>query len=154
MIRRLLLALIGLVAVGVVGFSLFIRFAPLDPSRWHVEIATSDPPAAGTCAANLTLLLNGARSTCLLPATPTEILIKLNTIALATPRTTRLAGTPEAGRVSWVTRSNLIGYPDIITAQVTTTATGTRLDIFSRQVYGSGDWGVNAARLKTWLPRL
>ena len=151
MILRILLSLIGLAALAVIGLSLYVRFAPLDPSRWHVEIATSDAPRDGTCSATLKVLVNGARSACLLPDTPTEILIKLNTIALATPRTSRLDGTPETGRISWVARSKLMGYPDVITAQATATPSGTRLDVFSRQVYGRGDWGVNAARLKVWL---
>ena len=121
------------------------------------DVVTSDPPARGTCTENITVLQNGARSVCVLPGTPAEILARLDATALSTRRTTRLAGSPGEGRVSWVSRSKLIGYPDIITAQTTAQSSatamtaGTRLDVFSRQVYGGTDFGVNAARLQDWL---
>ena len=47
-----------------------------------------------------------------------------------------------------------MGFPDYITAEVAPTAEGTRLDIFSRQRFGSSDMGVNAARLRNWLSQL
>jgi hypothetical protein len=44
-------------------------------------------------------------------------LARLDEIALATPRTTRLAGSPDEGRITWITRSALWGFPDYTTAQ-------------------------------------
>ena len=75
-------------------------------------------------------------------------------IATATPRTHRLAGSPEAGRITWITRSRLWGFPDYTTAQVTQTPTGPRLDIHARLRFGRSDMGVNAARLHAWLAQL
>ena len=151
MILRVVLAAFCLVALAVSGLSVYVRFTPLDTARWHADVVTSEPPARGTCTENITVLQNGARSVCVLPGTPAEILARLDATALSTRRTTRLAGSPGEGRVSWVSRSKLIGYPDIITAQTTAQTTGTRLDVFSRQVYGGADFGVNAARLQDWL---
>ena len=151
MILRLLLAVIGLVALSVAGLSTYVRLAPLAPTRWHLELAGSDPPAEGKCSADITVLVNGARAACNLPGTPAEVLTKLGTVAAASPRTITLAGSAEAGRITWTARSKRMGYPDVITAQVIATANGTRLAVFARQVYGNGDWGVNAARLKDWL---
>jgi uncharacterized protein (DUF1499 family) len=47
-----------------------------------------------------------------------------------------------------------MGYPDYITAEVSQTPQGTRLDILSRQRFGEADLGVNAARLKDWLSQI
>ena len=47
-----------------------------------------------------------------------------------------------------------MGFPDYITAEASQSGDGARLDIFSRQRFGRGDWGVNAARLRVWLGAL
>ena len=85
------------------------------------------------------------------PDTADALLSRLDQAALASPRTTRLAGTPQSGRITWVTRTALIGYPDYTTAEATQTPTGTRLDIYARQRFGGSDFGVNTARLQAWL---
>lgn len=142
-------------AVAVlVGLDLWVRFAPDDPARWHVPVATDAAPAPGPCAGQVVKVPRGARATCLTLANPLEALAELDAMARATPRTTRLAGAPEEGRVTWISRSLLWGFPDYITAETVATPQGTRLDILSRQRYGEGDMGVNAARLKAWLASL
>jgi uncharacterized protein (DUF1499 family) len=73
---------------------------------------------------------------------------------MAAPRTRRLAGSVTEGRITWVQRSRLMAFPDHITAEVAAAPEGTRLDVVSRQRYGSGELGVNAARLRDWLARL
>ncbi|MEO6301328.1 MAG: DUF1499 domain-containing protein, partial [Paracoccaceae bacterium] len=73
---------------------------------------------------------------------------------LATPRTQFLVGSAADGRITWISRSKIMGYPDYITAETKHLGEGTQLDIFSRQRYGNGDFGVNAARLKVWLTTL
>ena len=80
------------------------------------------------------------------------MLTKLDAIALAGPRTLKLVATDSL--VTWESRSQLMGFPDYITAELATAAGGTRLDILSRQRFGGGDMGVNAARLKVWLSQL
>ena len=45
-------------------------------------------------------------------------LAALDAVAMAWPRTERLAGGPEEGRITWVTRSALVGFPDYTTAAV------------------------------------
>ena len=82
-------------------------------------------------------------------------LTRLDEIALATPRTTRLAGSPEEGRITWVTRSALWGFPDYTTAQAMTHDVATSgVTLFARSRFGREDLGVNAARLRDWLSRL
>lgn len=146
--------LILALAVGLLALLAAIRLAPDDPTRWHVPVAEQTPPIPGPCADHIRIVPKGARTTCLLSDPAATLLARLDTIALATPRTTRLAGTPEGGRLTWITRSRLMGFPDYVTAEASQTAEGTRLDIFARQRFGQGDWGVNAARLAAWLSPL
>ena len=137
--------------IAALGLLAYIRLAPSDPAVWHVAAVTSTALAEGTCLSAITTVKGGARSACLSTDTPETLLLSLDQKAMAIPRTTRLAGTPQSGRITWVTRSALMGYPDYTTAEATVTPTGTRLDIFARQRFGEEDFGVNAARLKDWL---
>lgn len=143
-----------LIVIVVVAFMIYVRLAPSDTTRWNVPVAASEPATPGPCVDKITLVTKGARATCLLAGTPTDALTKLDAIAMAYPRTIRLAGTPADLRITWVSRSRLMGYPDYITAEVSQSPDGTRLDIVSRQRFGNADGGVNAARLKDWLANL
>lgn len=141
--------IVGALALLVLGFALYVRLAPSDPARWHV---TPAPAATQDCTVEQGE--GDARATCLLPAAPAEALAALDAIAMATPRTTRLAGSAGEGRITWITRSALWGFPDYTTAEAAPDATGTRLTVHARLRFGSSDMGVNAARLRDWLPRL
>ena len=79
-----------------------------------------------------------------------ELLARLDAVALATPRTTRLAGSVEEGRITWVTRSAAWGFPDFTTAE----AGADGLAVEARSRFGQSDMGVNAARLTDWLLQL
>ncbi len=141
------------ILAGVVLMA-YIRLAPSDPKHWHIALASSDPIAFGPCADHIVIVPKGARAACLLALTPSEVLDKLESIALTSPRTQHLAGSPAEGRITWTSRSFLMGYPDYITAEVSQTPQGTRLDIFARQRFGEADLGVNAARLRDWLSQI
>lgn len=138
--------LLGLVAV--VAIAAYIRLAPSDLARWHVLALANDPwgpwgeVVAGQVSATLRLLLDGDDAS--------AMLARLDAIALATPRTRRLAGGVAEGRITWVTRSALWGFPDYTTAE----AQADGITIFARLRFGGGDSGVNAARLRDWLSQL
>ncbi len=133
--------------IAAVGIAAYIRLAPSDPALWHTDPGTI---AATDCTA-ITTTRGSARVTCLRAEDPAALLTRLDTIALASPRTTRLAGSAETGRITWLTRSWLMGFPDYTTAQITAGPDGTRLDILARQRFGVSDLGVNAARLTGWM---
>ena len=153
-VKGLGIGLIGALAVGLIALSVFVRLAASDPAVWNVPVASAEPPKPGPCVRQIVKVPKGARATCLLPGAPDALLTKLDAIALAYPRTTRLAGSAVDGRITWVSRSLIMGFPDYITAEAVQTPDGTRLDILSRQRYGRGDQGVNAARLTKWLAQL
>ena len=143
--------LAGLVVLAVAAF---VRLAPADPARWHVDIGTGLLAEPGPCADHITAGVGSARAVCLLPDGPDMVLARLEAIAAATPRTTRLTGDPASGRITWVTRSAVWGFPDYTTAQTLATAQGTQLEIFARLRFGGSDFGINAARLRAWLGAL
>lgn len=125
------------------GLFCYIRLAPSDPARWHTDPATGQSGPGS----------HALRQSYALP--PAELLARLDAVALATPRTTRLAGSPESGRMTWITRSRFWGFPDYTTAAATPNgAGGSDLALFARLRFGRSDFGVNAARLALWRARL
>ena len=152
--KALLYGFVFALIAGLLALTAVVRLAAGDPARWHVLIADGNTASPGPCAGRIRKVHNGARATCLLSGTPSEILTRLDAIALATPRTQHLAGSPAEFRITWIGRTFIMGYPDYITAEATQLPDGTRLDIYARQRYGDGDWGVNAARLRDWLTEL
>ena len=150
----LISAWLGLLAL--VGLAAYVRFAPSDRMQWHIDLEKDRPAAMDIAPAPagadlVRPLLGGAYAD--IPASPAiarDLLTKLDAIAMATPRTTRLAGTVAEGRITWITRSALWGFPDYSTAQITTRG----LTVYSRLRFGKSDMGVNAVRLKDWLARL
>lgn len=147
------------------GAMAYIRLAPSDPAVWHVNplVASGE---AGHGAKGYVLYPPGVDMTkgaagggtfvSMLVFDPdaAKVLASLDRIALATPRTVRLAGSPEEGRITWVTRTAFWGFPDYTTAEVRRDGPTTQLVLYARQRFGSGDFGVNAARLKDWIARL
>jgi uncharacterized protein (DUF1499 family) len=163
----------GLALVAVVVLMVYIRLAPSDPGRWHLDPADLVPEGAGWRAGVLfppgatdgvVLMPGGAYASVFFPEeTPADVLDRLAKIAEATPRTRRLAGSSNDGLVTWQTRSRFWGFPDFTTAkaeprvssgQTYGVDTGTMLFIVARQRFGREDLGVNAARLRDWLSRL
>lgn len=141
--------------VSLAGLMAYIRLAPSDPADWHVDMGAPgfQPPG-------------NAHVFCIRPdnrygpitGEPKELLARLDAVALASPRTERLAGSAETGRITWVSRSAVLGFPDYTTAQVIEGpglfSDGPGLCIAGRQRFGSEDWGVNAARIGGWAQEL
>lgn len=152
MVRTMSLALAFGIIVAL-GLTAIIRLAPVNLSDWHQPLSAASP-ASADCPASVQVARGSASAACLFADTPQALLTRLNTAALATPRTTVVAGSPAEGLVTWETRSAIWGFPDYTTAQATLTAQGTRLDLHARLRFGGYDFGINAARLTVWLARL
>ncbi|NEY89269.1 DUF1499 domain-containing protein [Tabrizicola oligotrophica] len=140
--------LLVLLLAGLFGLAAYVRLAPDDPARWHVALAE----IAGEAEAVSPVIrqVPGGAVAFLPAADPAAALARLAEVAEASPRTRRLAGSLDEGRITWIARSQLIGFPDYISAE--TTDRGLR--IWSRQRYGRGDLGVNLRRLTDWLGRM
>jgi uncharacterized protein (DUF1499 family) len=58
-------------------------------------------------------------------------------------------------QIDYVQRTRLLRFPDLITVRfLPVDDTHATLAIYSRSVYGQGDFGVNRARVEEWLARL
>ncbi|AKO96564.1 hypothetical protein MALG_01379 [Marinovum algicola DG 898] len=131
---------------AVVAGAVWVRFAPDDPARWHVTSSLTDPGHHGGANSHVyrELLSEGGQ----------ERFAAFDAVIRATPRTEVLAGSLEEGRITYVTRSKLMGYPDYTTLSLTETPQGAQLEVFSRARYGKSDLGVNRARIEGWLAAL
>ena len=125
------LGVLGLIAVAI---SAYVRLAPTDPERWHtMPAAVTNRDTDGGA-----MRVVGAGQ---------DGLARLDRIIQATPRTYVLAGSVEAGMITYVTRSRVFGFPDYTTVR----QAGPQLELFGRLRFGRSDLGVNAARLDGWL---
>lgn len=133
---RVMMLLWVLLAAVVVVFG-YIRLAPSDPATWHVAPqVTRDQDFPGGVGR-------------LVPVGP-DGLSRFDEIARATPRTTVLAGSPEQGMITYVTRTKVVGFPDYTTVQ----RDGDTLRIYARLRFGRSDFGVNRARVDGWIAKL
>mgnify|MGYP000740084452 CR=1 FL=1 len=131
--RMLILGVVGL----VIARGAYIRLAPADPADWHVA------PQAET---NQDLQGGVLR----VVETGPEGLARLDAIARNAPRTSVLAGSVSEGRITYITRTKIIGFPDYTTAQ----QDGNVLRIHGRLRFGRKDFGVNKARVDGWLAQM
>src|SRR6056297_2473742 len=90
-----------ILVTAVVALLVFIRVAPSDPDRWHrmpENVSDSD-------------LDGGAMRTL------EGDLAALDAIIRDTPRTRVLAGSPDQGMITYVSRSRVFGFPDYTTVR-------------------------------------
>ncbi|MEL7114795.1 MAG: DUF1499 domain-containing protein [Pseudomonadota bacterium] len=125
-----------IVCVAVVA-GLYVRLAPSDPTRWHIDPLTAPDPGQG----GVLQRVEGAGP---------DALARFETLLKSEPRTDHLAGETSEGRITYIARSKWIGFPDYITAA----QDGDDLVVLSRLRFGSSDLGVNRARLERLLQRL
>jgi hypothetical protein len=119
------------VCLIVLALMAYVRLAPIDPAVWHQpidEVADSDRPNGA-----VRIIAGGAGR-----------LDQLNDRMLALSRTHLIAGSVENGRMTYVTRSKVFGFPDFTTIE----ASGDQIRLFARLKYGKSDLGVNRARLE------
>jgi uncharacterized protein (DUF1499 family) len=134
--------ILGVLLLSVLGLAVFVRLAPSDPARWNTD------PAEGTAGANSHV------AKVFVPLPPAEALAAFDAVAMAEPRTRRLAGSVAEGRITYVSRSALWGFPDYTTVAAMPEDGGARLVIHARARFGQSDLGVNAARTARWVAAL
>lgn len=141
--------LAGLAVLALAGFAVWVRIAPSVPEKWHVDPLTVTERGK----LNSYLLADGGDAPALrVEMAPAEAAARLEAIALATPRTRRLAGQGEF--VTYVTRSRLWGFPDYTSVRFVPVAGGCEIAIFARSRFGESDLGVNRKRVEDWVRQL
>lgn len=158
--RRMFFALAGLaVVVLVLGVMTYVRLAPVTSDDWHrpipYRVSGAGSALIPVCGPDAVVAsIGSARTVCRVEGKPSEILTRLQQIALGTARTRLVAGSVADGRMTFETRSLIWGFPDYTTVEVSALAAGTRLAVFARLRFGKADLGVNAARLRACLSAL
>lgn len=149
---RIFLGLVSLLVVVFLGLALWVRLAPDDVSRWHLDPATIT--ASG--AANAFIVKPGGEgadiASPIYPETPEALLARFRVVALSQPRVRVLSEAD--GFLTLIERSKLMRFPDYISVRAVAVDGGSALNIFSRARYGSEDAGVNRARVLAWLGEL
>ncbi|SEP57341.1 DUF1499 domain-containing protein [Thalassovita taeanensis] len=125
---------LGVIVLALVGLMIWIRVAPSDAARWHQPV---DGDADRDFDGGVVRVVPGD-------------LAALDRIIRATPRTRVLTGSVAEGRVTYVTRSVVWGFPDYTTVE----ARNGDLAIFARLRFGRSDLGVNGKRVAGWLQAL
>jgi len=119
----------------------------VDDGRWHVDVLAATPPGQGGW---LVRPDGGDAAWPVWEMAPEALLAALNEVALAEPRTTVVAGSLGAGRITYMTRSRLWGFPDFTTVQAVPLQGGATLALLARLRFGGSDLGVNRARVERW----
>lgn len=140
-----------------IAAAVWIRLAPDDPARWHVDplgVVTSGASNAWRVAPEgMGAPADAVSEVYAMP--PAELAAAFDAVALASERTGRLAGSPSELWTTYVQRSRLWGFPDYVSVRAVDLGDGTSaLAIYSRSRYGDSDLGVNRSRVEAWLARL
>ncbi len=123
-----------LVLVVVAGLA-YIRLAPHEVARWHQPIGPAQDADYAGGAVRVTIADDGA-------------LARVDAAARTLQRTEVLAGSVDEGRITYVTRSKWMGFPDYTTVE----QDGDQVRMYARLRFGRSDFGVNRARLEQLLP--
>ncbi|PWR03223.1 DUF1499 domain-containing protein [Meridianimarinicoccus roseus] len=154
--RRVLLGLeivLGVLILAALVFGAYVRLAPSDPARWHVDpLEVAQPGYPGYY---LMRPSGGSSTGPVFDMAPADLLAAFDRVARSEPRVSVLAGSVDEGQVTYVARSALWGFPDYISVRaVPADEGGARLAVFSRLRFGQSDLGVNRARIEDWIGRL
>ncbi|WP_415403074.1 DUF1499 domain-containing protein [Tateyamaria sp. SN3-11] len=131
---KIVMYLIVLITILVMCLLIYVRLAPTDAARWHVPV---------TATASADRIGGAIRVTQVGP----EALARVDAAARALPRTQVVAGSVEEGRITYVTRSAVIGFPDYTTLEYS----DGLLRMHARLRFGRSDFGVNRERLERLL---
>lgn len=150
MILKSIGAILGLI---VVGAALYVRFAPSSPTRWHVD------PLNAEINGRLNVFLQkpdqGKDPSQVFDMDAARLAAAFDAVIMASPNTTRLAGSPKDLFVTYIARTPVMRYPDYITIKFLDGADGTSTyAVYSRSRFGIGDQGVNKKRFLGWLEDL
>jgi len=125
-----------LVLAALCGLA-FIRLAPTDVARWHKPVGDAENTDGAGWSARVLPNAEGMMS-------------DLHQAMLTLPRTELLAGSVGEGRLTYITRSRIMGFPDFTTIE----RSGEQIKLYARLRFGRSDLGVNGKRLDGLVQRV
>ncbi len=137
--------------IAFAGLLAYIRLAPSPVARWHVDLAG---PELRSGPGSALVRVGSDIESPVFSETADSLLMRLDAIARATPRTHVLAGGLQDGKITYITRSKLWGFPDYTTVKAVPVDGGPQAVIYGRLRFGQSDHGVNRARILGWLKQL
>lgn len=80
----------------------------------------------------------------------------IDKVVMRSPRISKIATDADTGRMEYVQRTLLFRFPDVITFQpiALSSKDSSSVAIHSYSIYGAGDLGVNAKRVKAWMSEI
>ncbi|QDY68701.1 DUF1499 domain-containing protein [Qingshengfaniella alkalisoli] len=141
-----------IIAVLVAAFGLWVRVAPSNEARWHVDPLRVE--GWSKAQGYLVRPNNGDAATPVFNEDAEGVLMAFDQIAMSTPRVIHLAGSVDTGMLTYEIRSLVWGFPDYLTVHAVPDDGGTSLAIWSRARYGKSDMGVNRKRVEDWLSQM
>ncbi|WP_425090464.1 DUF1499 domain-containing protein [Tropicimonas sp. S265A] len=131
-----------------VGLMAVVRLSPSNPAEWHVDPTDlALKPGDGRAL----MRADGDLASPEFDMAPQELLAAFDAVADASPRTRVIAGSVEEGRITYMTRSLIWGFPDYTSVTAIPSGDGAKLVAYARLRFGSSDLGVNAKRLQSWV---
>lgn len=143
--------ILGLLLIAVLLAVSWVRLAPHDIARWHLDprmVARPDTPNF-----HLLRMADGDAPAPLFDMPPDALARQIDAIAKA-QGATMLAGRVSEGHMTYLTRSRLMGFPDYTSVLIEPAGNGSMLTAFARARFGYSDMGANRARLQAWLAAL
>jgi len=126
-----LIALLAVVAVLA-----YIRLSPNDPAKWHVDVPAFEEK---TFAGGAIRVIDGDAAT----------LKRLDEVMASTGAQV-IAGSLDAGHLTYLSRTAIIAFPDFTTVQMK----DGKIALYGRLRFGQADLGVNKRRIEAWLVTL
>lgn len=151
------MAIYIIMGISVVFGILYFRVASVshDPAEWHIDPLVIERPASPNTFLVSPQSLTAAqvdREAPIYSANPTLMAKALDDFISAQNSTTRIAGGPEEGWMTYVQRTPNLRMPDYISIKLIDLSEGrSTIAIYSRSRFGYGDMGVNKARVDLWL---
>ncbi len=135
--------LTALFAVGDAESVDFRTLTPADSPNWFLTC----PP--GVCTAD------GAAESPIFEGSVERLRARWHALAATEPRVEHLAEHPDGWQSDYLQRSARFRFPDLITVRFFPVSPDqSTLAVYSRALYGRRDFGVNRARVASWLASL
>jgi uncharacterized protein (DUF1499 family) len=151
---RIVLIVLGLIALLVLIAAIAIRRLDHDAGVWHVDPLTAPTPSTPNsyrvAPVDATIDTDAVAPIFDMPAD--ELAVSFDRVARADRNVDVVGGSSSEAFVTYVQTSGLFGFPDYVSVRFIELDAGrSTLAVFSRSRLGQSDLGVNKKRVERWL---